>query len=173
MRLDAKQRGVALGMMLGLVVAVAMLALGARLATWGPPGGSVETLGAAVAILGLWAAAAIGNVARLRFFDPRAIDGAAGSDDPPGLRIADAVLRNTLEQAVLALLAYVALAATLAGAAPTIALLIGCFSVGRVMFWAGYPGGAANRALGFALTFYPSVLALIMVLVRLVAARLG
>ncbi len=171
--LGAKQRGVAVGMVLGLVVAVAVLAIGARLAAWGPPGGSIETLGAAIAILGLWVAASIGNVARLRFFDPRAIDAATMGGDPPGLRIADAVLRNTLEQTVLAALAYAALAAVLTGSAPTIALLVGCFSVGRMMFWAGYAGGAANRAFGFALTFYPSVLALLMVLIRLVAARLG
>jgi hypothetical protein len=170
---DATQRGVAFGMMLGVVVAVAVLALGAWLAAWGAPGGSIETLGAAVAVLGLWVAATIGNVARLRFSDPRAIDGAIGGGDPPALRVADAVLRNTLEQAVLAALAYAALAAILTGAAPTIALLVGCFSVGRMMFWAGYARGAQNRAFGFALTFYPSVLALLMVLIRLVAARVG
>ncbi|HVF93083.1 MAG TPA: MAPEG family protein [Sphingomonas sp.] len=175
--LRAEQRGVARGMILGLVVAVAVLALGNWLAAWGPAGGSIETLGAAVAILGLWVAAAIGNVARLRFFDGAAIngaiDGAVAEREVAGVRVGQAVVQNTLEQAVLAGFAYGALAATMTGAAPSIALLAGCFSVGRVMFWAGYARGAAARAFGFALTFYPSVLALLVVLARLIAARLA
>ena len=167
------QRGVALGMILGMVVAIAVLALGARIAAWGAPGGSIETMGAAFAILGLWVAAGIVDVARRRFADGGAIDAALAGADPPAVRIAGAILRNTLEQAVLAGFAYAALAATVEGAAPRIALLIGCFSVGRVMFWAGYARGAAARAFGFALTFYPSALALGLVLVRLVSARLA
>jgi len=36
----------------------------------------------------------------------------------------------------------------------------------RVLFHAGYRHGAAARAFGFALTFYPSVAALAIVLAR-------
>ena len=35
--------------------------------------------------------------------------------------------------------------------------LVGLFCVGRASFWLGYRHGAAARAFGFALTFYPSV----------------
>jgi len=38
------------------------------------------------------------------------------------------------------------------------------FSVGRVLFFTGLKGGAPSRALGFALTFYPSVAMLISML---------
>ena len=164
-----ERRGVALGMAAGLAAAIAALAIGLNADVIGGP---TETLGAAASILGLWVAATIGNVARLRFFDDRAIGGAAAGEDPLAIRIARAVAQNTLEQAVIAAFAYAALT-YVADSAGAIALLVGCFSVGRVLFWTGYAGGAAARAFGFALTFYPSVLALLVVLVRLVSARRG
>ena len=37
------------------------------------------------------------------------------------------------------------------------------FLCGRVLFVRGYRGGAPSRAVGFALTYYPSVLMLIFV----------
>ena len=167
--MSPERRGVAQGMAAGVLVAVVALAIGLNTGAIGAP---TETLGAAVAILGLWVAATIGNVARLRFFAPDAIDAAIGGGDPPAIRIAQAVSQNTLEQAVIAGFAYAALT-LVAGSAGAIALLVGCFSVGRVLFWTGYARGAAARAFGFALTFYPSVLALLVVLGRMVIARVG
>ena len=170
--MSPQRRGVAQGMAAGMLVAVVALAIGLNTGAIGAP---TETLGAAVAILGLWVAATIGNVARLRFFAPDAIDAidaAIGGGDPPAIRIAQAVSQNTLEQAVIAGFAYAALT-LVAGSAGAIALLVGCFSVGRVLFWTGYARGAAARAFGFALTFYPSVLALLVVLGRMVIARVG
>ena len=167
--MTSERRGVAQGMAAGLLVAIVALAIGLKA---GATGGPTETMGAAVAILGLWVAATIGNVARLRFFDDAAIAAAVGGDDPLEIRVARAVSQNTVEQAVIAGFAYAALT-FVAESAGAIALLVGCFSVGRVLFWAGYPRGAAARAFGFALTFYPSVLALLVVLARLVMARVG
>ena len=46
--------------------------------------------------------------------------------------------------------------------APTAGLL---FVIGRIAFFAGYARGAPARALGFALTFYPTVLLLLAALV--------
>ena len=37
------------------------------------------------------------------------------------------------------------------------------FVIGRVLFWRGYAHGAPARALGFALTFYPSVVMLVVI----------
>ena len=54
-------------------------------------------------------------------------------------------------------------------AVPAAAIL---FFVGRVLFWRGYAHGASARALGFALTFYPSVAMLLLVVGRLLRARL-
>ena len=45
------------------------------------------------------------------------------------------------------------------------------FFVGRFLFIRGYAGGAPARALGFAMTFYPSVLMLFIILVTLVLGQ--
>jgi uncharacterized membrane protein YecN with MAPEG domain len=39
------------------------------------------------------------------------------------------------------------------------------FVVGRIAYWIGYPQGAGARAFGFALTFYPTIMALLAALV--------
>jgi uncharacterized membrane protein YecN with MAPEG domain len=46
--------------------------------------------------------------------------------------------------------------------AALVPLLGGLFCGGRVLFWIGYRHGAVGRAFGFALTFYPSVGALLL-----------
>ena len=162
------QRGVA-GAMLGafctaiLVLGVAAwadgraapLAFGARLQC---------ALRADLLVIG-WLAAAIANVARLRFFSARDIAGSssganadAGSD---AVRVAGAILQNTAEQVVLAIVTHLIVAATFDRANIAIVALARLFAIGRLLFWIGYRHGATGRAFGFALTFYPSVLALI------------
>ncbi|MEJ8631010.1 MAPEG family protein [Sphingomonas sp. I4] len=54
------------------------------------------------------------------------------------------------------------------GSGALIPLLAALFSVGRTLFWANYARGAVARAFGFALGFYSSVAALVIVLVALV-----
>ncbi|WP_420402679.1 MAPEG family protein [Nisaea sp.] len=102
---------------------------------------------------------AVGNLARHRFFTPADIDGSGLTAGTDRARIFQAVLQNTLEQAVIAVLAHLlwtaAAPAGWHGAVPAAALL---FVAGRIFFVAGYAGGAPARAFGFALTFYPSVL---------------
>jgi len=79
------------------------------------------------------------------------------------------MLQNTLEQGALALPVYLfwaldappRLVPAVAGAA----LL---FLVGRILFFRGYARGAAGRALGFRLSFYPTVVLLLAAVVRLV-----
>lgn len=100
---------------------------------------------------------AIGNVARLRFFSREDIDAAVGTSPTLPVRRASAVLQNTLEQAVLAIGTYALLALARPGSAGSLIALATLFAVGRSLFWWGYARGAASRALGFALTFYPSV----------------
>jgi hypothetical protein len=157
----AEQRRVAAGMASGLAITVLALTL----AVWWEPVGMpvmpvAERLQAALRtdllVIG-WLAAAIANVARLRFFSS---DDIAGSRAGPGskpVQDAGAILQNTLEQCVLAVpthLAYATVADHPAGVLATLATL---FCVGRAMFWIGYRRGAHGRALGFALTFYPTV----------------
>ncbi|WP_366943246.1 MAPEG family protein [uncultured Litoreibacter sp.] len=122
-------------------------------------------------ILFLWLAAAIGNVARLRFFRPESINGAAFSDDDMDLRAAQAILQNTLEQTLLAFGAQVAMSTVFPDPRAGLVALVVLFSTGRVLFWAGYADGAARRALGFGLTFYPS-LAVLLVSGLVVVSRL-
>lgn len=150
-------------------LAVSIIVLLAAL-NWGqaqPIETRLAAAAAATAIFAAWLGAAIARVAWLRFHTPSAID--AGGDDPADatLQRAKAILQNTLEQAVLAALVLIGLAVAIERSALAIAALAGLFSIGRTLFWAGYAEGATARAFGFALTFYPSMLALLTVLAAL------
>jgi len=112
----------------------------------------------------------IADIAKKRFFHADVIDGAAY--DKPGSEVAvdKAVLQNTLEQTVLAVIAYNGLAAVAPGLAPVLLpLLLLLFLLGRVFFIFGYRKGAGGRAFGFALTFYPTVAAYLILIVAFIA----
>lgn len=117
--------------------------------------------------------AAIGNLARHRFFTPADIDGSGLTAGTDKARIYQSILQNTLEQAVIAFLAHLLWAAamppTLFGAVPMAAIL---FVIGRVTFAAGYAGGAPARAFGFALTFYPTMLLVLAAAIHLISGGL-
>lgn len=105
---------------------------------------------------GLVLAAMIGRIAARRFFDDTLID---GEDPAPGspADIDQRVLRNTAEQLVLALAIWPFAALTLGGA---VAIGLGLsFALMRLLFWIGYRWSPPLRALGFAGTFYPTLLA--------------
>lgn len=107
-----------------------------------------------------WVLATVGAVANMRFGSAVDIDGSAGTTPSERITRARAVLQNTLEQAVLAAPAHLALATLL----PTrqliaIPLAVGLFGVGRIFFWRGFADGAGARAFGFGLTFYPTAAA--------------
>jgi uncharacterized membrane protein YecN with MAPEG domain len=160
--LSAVQRGVARGMAGAAAIGIVALVT----AGWFDPGHDLperlRALAMALVVPGLWSAAAIGNVARSRFFSARSID---GGDADPAVAQGRAIAQNTLEQAVLAVIAYAALTIATDRSTFALAVLATCFTVGRFGFWAGYRRGAAARAFGFALTFYPTVLALLAALV--------
>lgn len=161
-----EQRGVALRMVAALCVTILVTAtclyrgseasttLAERL---------IVTARADVFVL-CWLAAAIGNVARRRFFSADDIAGSGSGTATADVDRAKAVLQNTLEQVVLALPIHVALAVLVASSAPLIAALAALFAIGRFIFWTGYARGAKARAFGFALTFYPSLAGLIIVI---------
>lgn len=113
-------------------------------------------------MVALWLLAAIGNLARLRFFSQWDIGGAAGDGDSEHKVRANAVFQDTLEQVVLAVAAHLVLAATLPRIEMVIRGLVGLFVIGRVFFVLGYRHSAAARFFGFALTFYPSALTLLV-----------
>jgi hypothetical protein len=111
----------------------------------------------------------IGLLARHRFFTPDDIDGGGLTAGTSQARLLQSMLQNTLEQSVLALGVHLIFSAVMPrawqAAVPVAAML---FVIGRVLFWRGYAAGAPHRALGFALTFYPQVVMLLVIGVWLV-----
>lgn len=156
------QKQVLGGMVSALVVTVVAL-----LAVYFLSKGGVDQIRLSAPVASALAALAlvycIGDIARKRFFHADIIDGAAS--DAPGSAVAvdKAVLQNTLEQTVLAVVAYNGLAAVAPGLGPVLLpVLVGLFLLGRILFIRGYSRGAGGRAFGFALTFYPTVAAYVI-----------
>lgn len=150
----SKRGEILLGMAAGLVWAVALIWVPQQLALpFLPP--PIALPGAFLAP-GLVLCLMIGRLAQRRFFDDAIIDGAAFAPGSPA-EIDQRVLTNTVEQIVLALVLWPFVALSLGGAV-VIALGLG-FAVMRVLFWVGYHRAPPLRAIGFAGTFYPSVLA--------------
>lgn len=107
----------------------------------------------------LWAM--IARVGAMRYFSPHDIGGVGNGPERREIAVARAALQNTIEQSVLAILAHLALALALpADRMAVIAMLTGLFVVGRIAYWFGYLRGGPSRAFGFALTFYPTIIAL-------------
>ncbi len=173
MTLTATQRGVARG----IAIAAALTILGIfGAAAWQPavllPGdGTVARLAYALKWDLLPAAClliAVGHLARHRFFTPEDIDGGGLSSGTQKARVLQSILQNTVEQVVLASLAYCIWAVVMPhgwlASIPAAALL---FMIGRILFSRGYERGASARAVGFGLTFYPSVLMLAVTAITL------
>lgn len=174
MALSSKQRGVLKGICAGsaiiaVVIAAAMLTDPVRLPAEVSTADRISFALQVDVVIALWLAASIGLVADHRFSTPEDIDGSGLMAGTPRAQVLQANLQNTLEQSVLAVLAHLAWAVTMpigwmwvipAGAA--------LFVLGRVLFLRGYPRGAPARALGFTLTFVPTVLMLAVVSARLI-----
>ncbi|OLP62645.1 hypothetical protein BJF93_07080 [Xaviernesmea oryzae] len=111
--------------------------------------------------LAIWPAAAIGNIARLRFLSQRDIAGSSATGGSEEVRTSLAILQNTIEQAVLALMTHMVVAASFQRSDALLVALVLLFAIGRLLFWIGYKHGARGRAFGFALTFYPSIVSLL------------
>jgi hypothetical protein len=177
--LTDKQSGVLRGMVTALLVT--LLALGLAMAA--PPDALLPEPGFAAALaqalrwdalLVACLAINIAMLARHRFFTPDDIDGGGLATGTPAAHVLQATLQNTLEQTVLAVATHAIWAATMPrqwqAAVPAAAVL---FAAGRLLFWRGYAHGAPSRAFGFALTFYPSVVMLIVLAARAVARALA
>lgn len=163
------QRGVVGGGTLGLAVALGLGGLGYAIL---PPAlfGLTEGLDAGerlafamrwdVPVL-LWLAGCVRQVSGGRFRSPKDIGGSAFGPPSAAIAVRRAVLQNSLEQAVLAIGAHLALAAVLRGRELTvIPVLVGLFLLGRIAFAAGYARGPAWRAPGMVLTAAPTFVAL-------------
>lgn len=108
----------------------------------------------------------VAMAANRRFFAADAIDGGTETRSR-SLDINLRYNRNTLEQVVLAAVAWTGLALTLPQERLTlIPMLAILFAVGRAAFWIGYLMAPWARAFGFALTFYPTMAAYVWLLLR-------
>jgi hypothetical protein len=174
--LSETQAGVLRGMAAGLGTTLVLLGAAVALTpdAWLPEPGFPAALAHALrwdALVVACLAINIAMLARHRFFTPGDIDGGGLSTGTPTAHVLQSTLQNTLEQAVLALSTHAIWAAAMPhawqAAVPAAAVL---FLVGRVLFWHGYAHGAPARALGFALTFYPSVAMLLLIGSRLLRA---
>ena len=171
-----KQIGVATGMAIAVAITVITLALPF---VWpGFPTGPDDLAGTmrlwAYVTTGVsfWLLVSVARLAKHRFFTPADIDAAAGSSETSTARVLQSLLQNTLEQSVLAIAVYGAWFALGPAEARLLPLLcVALFGLGRLLFFVGYERGAVTRALGFALTFYPTV-ALFILLLGFSAARL-
>ena len=101
----------------------------------------------------------IGIIAKHRFFTPEDIDGSGMTKGSNTVKILQATLQNTLEQAALAVPVFLMTPPELQPLPLTSSAL---FVIGRMFFWRGYSHGAPSRAFGFALTFYSTVSLLVM-----------
>ena len=162
MPLTPKQRGVLMGMLTGVAITVVVLAAAIATSPFPPPpdasaGARIAFALKADAFLALWLAWCIGRLAKHRFFTPDDIDGGGLTEGTERAKLLQSILQNSLEQTVLAALVHAAWAVALPvhwlSAIPAAVVLFLC---GRVLFARGYAGGAPSRALGFALTFYPT-----------------
>lgn len=160
-----EQRGVLVSMLGALGVSVIVLSAAATMDHGDAASPLMDrlhyALGTELLVIG-WLAATIANVARLRFFSEQDISGSSGVGASDKVREAGAILQNTLEQVVLATIAHVIAAATLSRSHALLVALASLFALGRLLFWVGYSHGPKGRAFGFALSFYPSVLSLLV-----------
>lgn len=169
MSLTEKQNGVLKRMVVGVLIAVAIVASGSFF-NWLPLGSAatlIDRLSFAIQYLLLPAAflvISVGRLAKHRFFTPEDIDGGGYSQDTERAMILQSILQNTLEQFCIASVVYLAWVVIMpADTGSVIPLAAIAFSIGRILFFVGYSKGAAARALGFTLTFYPSVVMLMSI----------
>ena len=163
MPLTKKQIGVLKGMIIGASLSISLVGLGSYLNPFDYSStlSVIEKLQVAIIwglIPTLFLAISIGRVAKHRFFSPEDIDGSALSTGTPQVLVLQSLLQNTFEQTLLAFLTYCAWAvimpATCLSVIPLAALT---FGLGRILFFTGYKNGAPARAIGFTLSFYPSL----------------
>jgi hypothetical protein len=174
MALTDKQQGVRRGIMIGAVLTIAGLAAGivylpTSLTVDASMGDRLAYALKADILVIFWLLLCIGKLAGHRFFTPEDIDGSGLTAGTDKAKVLQSLLQNTLEQTVLAVTLHliwaVVMPVTWMPGIPAAAIL---FFFGRIFFIRSYTGGAPARALGFSLTFYPSMLMLLIIIATLV-----
>lgn len=166
------QVGVAIRIFLGVIAAIIMLSVG-----WSVDGQALsvalgaqtrgQVLGLSLLLPTLVLAVCIARLAGHRFFDPVDVLGSANPADSDRARVLQSGVQNTLEQWVVLSGSFAAWCLLMPISSLGVPLMVSVlFVLGRILFLANYEKGAVARAFGFALTFYPSVLMLLIVLVH-------
>lgn len=114
---------------------------------------------------GLVLMALIGRIALRRFANDELIDGAVPAPGSPA-DIDRRVLVSTAEHSVLALLLWPFVATSLGSV--TVIVMGVAFGLARLAFWVGYHAAPPLRMFGFAASFYPTLLATLWALWRLI-----
>ena len=179
MEFSIKQRGVLRGMLTGAAISIGLIICGILLNPFDfEPNLTLleksSVLFKSLILLALCLALSIGRLAKHRFFSPDEIDGRGLRADSDRAIFLQALLQNTLEQSVLAAFVYstwtILMPSAWLSVVPLAAL---SFALGRVLFFAGYRRGAIGRAVGFTMSFYPSVLMLICTVFILLLSAVG
>ncbi|MDR3375237.1 MAG: MAPEG family protein [Ancalomicrobiaceae bacterium] len=173
MALTDKQQNVRNGALVAAVITLLVVILGSL---WNPfhfaadlgfPERLVIALKAAL-LPTVTLAFAVGRLANHRFASPDDIDAAVGPAPSDRARLLQAQLQNTLEQTVLAAIAYAAWAAVMpSNWLSGIVCAAIAFVVGRAAFFFGYDRGAVARSFSFGLTFYPTLFILALLVLRI------
>ncbi|HEX8602619.1 MAG TPA: MAPEG family protein [Pseudoduganella sp.] len=176
--LTAAQRGVVRGMAAGVVITIIVLGVGALIQPSGflldNPSGRMQVAAIASLAPTLALAVCIARLAAHRFKTPEDLDGGGLTAGTGKARVLQALLQNTLEQLALALPVYAAW--SLLGPPHRLNMVLAAsflFLAGRLLFFRGYQRGAAGRAFGFALTFYPTVALLVGTIIFATVAGTG
>ena len=170
MALSDKQLGVIKGMAIAMAVSVLTIIIGIYFdplsyAQVENIQARTEVLGLSVILPTLFLVVSIGRLAKFRFFSADDIDGSALTKGSENVLLLQSLLQNTLEQLVITISVYTAwcflMPVSWLSALPLCSVL---FALGRILFFKGYKKGAASRAVGFALTFYSTVLLLVVLI---------
>ncbi|ARD23631.1 MULTISPECIES: MAPEG family protein [Shewanella] len=171
-KLSSKQSDVSLSVVIGVIVSFLVVAYGALAnpLEYTEPQSLVERLTIYAYGLILPALAFIFAAGRvlLRRFNTTQTHIRSAFEESEKTRHLQNVLQNTLEQFCIVLSVYFLWTFIMpAEFMSLIALLSIVFFIGRIIFISGYEKGSATRALGFSLTFYPSVLSVGAIIIYL------
>jgi hypothetical protein len=174
--LTLTQRAVLKAMAGGACIAVVVVLCGVLANPWKYPetlaisprlrvavhAGMAPTLALSVAII---------RLSRHRFFSERDIEGGSPARGSGRAAVLQAMVQNTLEQGLLAWIAYMAWAILMPSAwLSVVPLAAWSFVLGRLLFFRYYRRGAAARALGFTLSFYPTAVMLALCMLWAIAS---
>lgn len=170
MKFTPKQSGVAKGMLLGFISSVIVVAMGLYFGPFGTNvsddlGFRTNMLGNALLLPTVTLVISIARLARHRFVTSQDIDGSGLTVGSEQANILQSLLQNTLEQFCITLGVYTVWCFVMPINTISVPLLCSfTFLLGRALFFHNYQSGAPARALGFTLTFYPTVLMTIILL---------